>query len=90
MLVTVAFGGLGVFFYYQLETGFLPEMDEGGFVLDYWTPTGTSLPETDKMVGRIEKILTDTPEVLGYRAAHRRGTRPVRHAAEHGRHRRAG
>jgi len=66
VLVTVAFGGLGVFFYNQLETGFLPEMDEGGFVLDYWTPTGTSLPETDKMVGRIEKLLTDTPEVLGF------------------------
>jgi CzcA family heavy metal efflux pump len=66
VVVTVAFGGLGVFFYNQLETGFLPEMDEGGFVLDYWTPTGTSLPETDKMVGRIEKILTDTPEVLGF------------------------
>ena len=66
VLVTVAFGGLGVFFYNQLETGFLPEMDEGGFVLDYWTPTGTSLPETDKMVGRIEKLLTETPEVLGY------------------------
>ena len=41
-------------------------MDEGGFVLDYWTPTGTSLPETDRMVGRIEKILSDTPEVLGF------------------------
>jgi multidrug efflux pump subunit AcrB len=66
VVVTVAFGGLGVFFYNQLETGFLPEMDEGGFVLDYWTPTGTSLPETDKMVGRIEKILTNTPEVLGF------------------------
>ncbi len=66
VLVTVAFGGLGVFFYSQLETGFLPEMDEGGFVLDYWTPTGTSLPETDKMVGRIEKVLHETPEVLGF------------------------
>ncbi len=66
VLVTVAFGGLGVFFYNQLETGFLPEMDEGGFIVDYWTPTGTSLPETDKMVGRIEKVLTDTPEVLGF------------------------
>jgi CzcA family heavy metal efflux pump len=66
VMVTVAFGGLGVFFYSQLETGFLPEMDEGGFVLDYWTPTGTSLPETDRMVGRIEKTLADTPEVLGF------------------------
>jgi CzcA family heavy metal efflux pump len=66
VVVTVAFGGLGVFFYSQLETGFLPDMDEGGFVVDYWTPTGTSLPETDRMVGRIEKVLSDTPEVLGF------------------------
>jgi len=66
VLVTVAFGGLGVFFFSQLETGFLPDMDEGGFVLDYWTPAGTSLPETDRMVGRVEKVLRDTPEVLGF------------------------
>ncbi|HEX7485486.1 MAG TPA: efflux RND transporter permease subunit, partial [Vicinamibacterales bacterium] len=66
VLVTVAFGGLGIFLFNQLETGFLPEMDEGGFVLDYWTPTGTSLPETDRMVGRIEKVLSGTPEVLGF------------------------
>ncbi len=66
VLVTVAFAGVGVLFYYNLETGFLPEMDEGGFVLDYWTPTGTSLPETDRMVKRVEHVLTDTPEVLGF------------------------
>ena len=36
-------------------TGFMPDMDEGGFILDYWTPTGTSLSETDPQVGRIEK-----------------------------------
>ena len=56
----------GVFFYYRMETGFLPEMDEGGFVVDYWTPEGTSLAETDQMVRRIEKVLSDTPEVQGF------------------------
>ncbi|HEY3383359.1 MAG TPA: efflux RND transporter permease subunit [Vicinamibacterales bacterium] len=66
VLVTIAFAGLGVLFFEKLDTGFLPEMDEGGFVLDYWTPAGTSLPETDKMVGRIERILHDTPEVAGF------------------------
>jgi CzcA family heavy metal efflux pump len=66
VLVTVAFGCVGVVFYTQLETGFLPEIDEGGFVLDYWTPAGTSLPETNRMVGRIEKVLNETPEVLGF------------------------
>jgi CzcA family heavy metal efflux pump len=66
VLVTLALGGVGVFFYSQLETGFLPDMDEGGFVVDYWTPPGTSLPETDRMVKRIEAVLSGTPEVLGF------------------------
>ncbi len=66
VLVTVLFAGVGVVFFLNLETGFLPEMDEGGFVLDYWTPAGTSLPETDRMVGRIEKVLNETPEVAGF------------------------
>jgi multidrug efflux pump subunit AcrB len=33
---------LGAVFYFRLETGFLPEMDEGGYVIDYWTPEGTA------------------------------------------------
>ncbi len=41
----------------------LPEMDEGGFIVDYWTPPGSSLQETDRMVSHIERILRDTPEV---------------------------
>jgi multidrug efflux pump subunit AcrB len=49
--------------YTRLETGFLPDVDEGGFVIDYWTPAGTSLPETDRMLKRIEAILKDTKEV---------------------------
>jgi len=49
--------------YFGLETGLLPEMDEGGFVVDYLTPPGTSLQETDRIVSHIEKILHDIPEV---------------------------
>jgi CzcA family heavy metal efflux pump len=41
----------------------MPEMDEGGFTLDYWTPAGTSLAETDRMVGHMEQILNSVPEV---------------------------
>jgi multidrug efflux pump subunit AcrB len=41
----------------------LPEMDEGGFIVDYWTPAGSSLQETDRVVSHIEQILRDTPEV---------------------------
>jgi CzcA family heavy metal efflux pump len=41
----------------------LPEMDEGGFILDYYTPPGSSLAESDRILLRIEKILHSVPEV---------------------------
>jgi CzcA family heavy metal efflux pump len=41
----------------------MPEMDEGGFTLDYWTPAGTSLAETNRMVTAMERILNSVPEV---------------------------
>jgi multidrug efflux pump subunit AcrB len=50
----------------QLETGFLPEMDEGSIVLDYKTPPGTSLEETDKILREAEKIIVSVPEVEAY------------------------
>src|SRR6202000_3508012 len=56
----------------QLETGFLPEMDEGSIVLDYTSPPGTSLQETDRMLQEVEKIIVKTPEVQAY--ARRTGT----------------
>jgi len=46
-------------------SGFLPEMDEGAFVLDYWTPGGTALAETDRQVHVVEQILAATPEIAG-------------------------
>ena len=46
-----------------LENGLLPEMDEGGFILDYHTPPGSSLAESDLIIQRIEKILHSVPEV---------------------------
>ena len=50
----------------KLETGFLPEMDEGSIVLDYNSPPGTSLEETDRMLRQVEKILVTVPEVEAY------------------------
>jgi CzcA family heavy metal efflux pump len=50
----------------QLETGFLPEMDEGSIVLDYTSPPGTSLEETDRELSEIDKILKQIPEVQAY------------------------
>ena len=46
-------------------TGFLPEMDEGAFVLDYFTPGGTALAETDRELHIAENILARTPEITG-------------------------
>jgi multidrug efflux pump subunit AcrB len=50
----------------QLETGFLPEMDEGSIVLDYKSPPGTSLDETDRMLREVEKLIVKVPEVQAY------------------------
>jgi CzcA family heavy metal efflux pump len=50
----------------KLQTGFLPEMDEGTIVLDYHSLPGTSLEETDKELTQVEKIITATPEVTAY------------------------
>jgi CzcA family heavy metal efflux pump len=55
-----------VLVYYQLGSGFLPEMDEGAFVLDYRTPPGTSLEETDRVLRHVEQYLRETPEVESY------------------------
>ncbi|GAC1478840.1 MAG: efflux RND transporter permease subunit [Gemmatimonadaceae bacterium] len=48
-----------------IGTGFLPAMDEGAFVLDYWSPGGTALTETDRQVKVMERILGETPEIIG-------------------------
>lgn len=53
----------GVLLWRMIDTGFLPEMDEGAFVLDYWTPGGTALAETDREISAAERILLNLPEV---------------------------
>lgn len=50
----------------KLATGFLPEMDEGSIVLDYTSPPGTSLEETDRMLSEVDKIIERIPEVKTY------------------------
>lgn len=54
---------LGWVSYGHVGTGFMPAMDEGGFVLDYRTKPGTSLTETDRELQQIEAILREAPEV---------------------------
>ncbi len=50
----------------RLATGFLPEMNEGSIVLDYASPPGTSLEETDRILQEVEKIIKTVPEVSAY------------------------
>jgi CzcA family heavy metal efflux pump len=64
--VAVILAALTVALFYQVGTGFFPAADEGGFVLDYLTPAGTALTETDRQVRAIEKVVSDTPEVASY------------------------
>jgi multidrug efflux pump subunit AcrB len=49
-----------------LGTGFLPEMDEGALILDFNTPPGTSLTETQRMLEGIEGELAATPEIAAW------------------------
>ncbi|HEV7746074.1 MAG TPA: efflux RND transporter permease subunit [Pyrinomonadaceae bacterium] len=52
--------------YSRLGSEFLPEFDEGAFVLDYASPPGSSLSETDRMLRHVEEMLKATPEVESY------------------------
>lgn len=51
------------FSYAGLGSDLLPEMDEGGFILDYVMPAGSSLASTGKVLDHVERILRTTPEV---------------------------
>lgn len=52
----------------RLPSGFLPEMDEGSIVLDYNSPAGTTLEETDRMLQIVNGILDTQPDVEAYSA----------------------
>jgi CzcA family heavy metal efflux pump len=52
--------------YSRLGSDFLPGMDEGSIILDYWTPPGTSLTDTDAMLGEVEKVVMRLPDVASY------------------------
>ena len=54
---------LGVYAALHVATGFMPPVDEGGFVLDYYTKPGTSLTETGREVAQVEAIVKSMPEV---------------------------
>ncbi len=62
-LAVVILAGGGVLAYRHVGTGFLPRMDEGGFVIDYQTAPGTSLAETNRELEQVEQILRHDPDV---------------------------
>ena len=66
VVVALLLAAVTVLLFYQVGTGFFPAADEGGFVVDYLTPAGSSLAETDRQVRKIEQIVGETPEVAAY------------------------
>jgi len=50
----------------KLKSGFLPDMDEGSIVLDFKSPPGTTLEETDRMLKQVDEIVKNTPEVSAF------------------------
>jgi len=66
LLLVTPLGVLGYLAYQHVGSGFLPAMDEGGFVLDYVAPPGTSLTETDRLLRQVEAILRQHPAVQTY------------------------
>jgi CzcA family heavy metal efflux pump len=68
IVVGVALGcvALGVVLFWKVDTGFLPEMDEGGYVLDYRTPAGTSLDETNRILVQVEHLIAKMPETQAF------------------------
>ncbi len=65
-LACIALIGGSTLLYKRLGSDFLPAMDEGSIILDYWTPPGTSLTDTDAMLNGLEKILLKIPDIRGY------------------------
>lgn len=69
-VVTVLVAGAFLFIAYtarnRLGTDFMPHMDEGSIILDYWSPPGTSLSDTDAMLNDVEKVIMASPDVESY------------------------
>ena len=62
-MLCIALVAISLFSYRSLGSDLLPGMDEGGFILDYIMPAGSSLQSTNEVLARVEEILHRTPEV---------------------------
>ncbi len=58
--------GVGAFSWLHVQSGFMPKMDEGGFILDYKAKPGAALGDTDRLLRQVEAIVRATPEVASY------------------------
>jgi multidrug efflux pump subunit AcrB len=65
-VILVPLLALGYVGYSNVPTGFMPKVDEGGFIMDYFTTPGTSLDESGRQIGQIDKMLMANPEVLTF------------------------
>ncbi|MDB5685585.1 MAG: efflux transporter permease subunit, partial [Rhizorhabdus sp.] len=57
---------IGYVGYSNVPTGFMPKVDEGGFIMDYFTAPGTSLDETSRQVSQIDTMLRRNPDVATF------------------------
>ncbi|MDT8397436.1 MAG: efflux RND transporter permease subunit [Pseudomonadales bacterium] len=64
--VVVVMVASGFYAWQRVPSGFMPAMDEGGFVLDYKAQSGAALEDTDRLLRQVEQIITTTPEVSSY------------------------
>ena len=66
LIVALLLGVTGVLLFTRVGTGFLPEADEGGFVIDYLSPAGSALEETNTILQGVEQILQKTPDIAAF------------------------
>jgi len=66
IVLAIVLAAGGVVLFKVIGTGFLPEADEGGFVIDYLTPAGSALEETDRILRKMENVLQHTPDIAAF------------------------
>ncbi|WP_041558870.1 efflux RND transporter permease subunit [Novosphingobium sp. PP1Y] len=65
-VIGIALAGAGYYSYKHVPSGFMPKMDEGGFILDYKAQPGAALSDTDRLLRQVEQIIQANPAVESY------------------------
>jgi CzcA family heavy metal efflux pump len=66
IVVAIVLAVAGALLFRAIGTGFLPQADEGGFVIDYLTPAGSALEETDRILRKMEGVLQRTTDIAAF------------------------